>query len=1046
MPQFFIERPIFAWVIAIFIVLAGVIAIPQLPVSRFPTIAPPSVSIYATYTGATPQTINDSIVSPIERELSSVKNLLYFESTADTSGSANITATFKPGTDAELAQVDVQNRLKAVEPRLPEAVRRAGLTVESASSGFLMIVTLGSKDGRYDALALGDYMSRNVAEELKRIPGVGRVQSFGSEKAMRVWIDPVKLVSYSLSPAQIVQAIQSQNVQIAPGRVGDAPTMPGQMVSVPLTVLGQLGTPEEFAAIVLRSEPDGSKLLLGDVARIELGAQSLGFSILNNGQEATGAAIQLTPGANAVRTADAVRARLAELATAMPEGMEYSTSYDTAPFVKISIEKVIHTLLEAMVLVFLVMLLFLQKIRYTLIPAIVAPIALLGTFAVMLAAGFSINVLTMFGMVLAIGIIVDDAIVVIENVERIMATEGLPPKQATQKAMKEITGAVIGITLVLAAVFVPMGLSSGSVGAIYRQFTLSMAVSILFSAFLALSLTPALCATLLKPVDPGHGTKGFFGWFNRGFDRLTSGYAGWVSVLVRRGGRMTLLYAAILAALAYGYMRVPSAFVPQEDQGSFMTSFSLPADATAERTRSIVNIYDRHIASRPDVLSNLSIMGFGFSGSGQNTAMSFTTLKDWSERTTTLDAEIAAATAAMAVAPEGTVMSLKPPSIEELGTTAGFSLRLEDRANRGKDALQAAEEQLIQLAAKSPLVTGVYPDGLPAGPSVSLEIDRQKAEVLGVPFAMISDTLSAAIGSTYVNDFPHAGRLQQVIVQAEAANRMQVEDVLKLYVRNNAGGMVALSEVVTPVWQTSPLQLMRYNGYPAVRIAGEAAPGVSSGAAMAEMERLASQLPQGFMVEWTEKSYQEKQSASQAPMLLAISILIVFLVLAALYESWSVPLSVMLVVPLGLLGAVAAVLLRGLENDVFFKVGLITIIGLSAKNAILIVEFAKSLRAQGKSLDEAVVEAARLRLRPILMTSLAFALGVIPLMIARGASAETQHAIGTGVFGGMLSATVLAVLFVPVFYVVVTRLFGTRDIAAPHPAAASACKPGTKEG
>ncbi len=1032
MPQFFIERPIFAWVIAIFIVLAGVIAIPQLPVSRFPTIAPPSVSIYATYTGATPQTINDIIVSPIERELSSVKNLLYFESTADTSGSANITATFKPGTDAELAQVDVQNRLKAVEPRLPEAVRRAGLTVESASSGFLMIVTLGSKDGRYDALALGDYMSRNVAEELKRIPGVGRVQSFGSEKAMRVWIDPVKLVSYSLSPAQIVQAIQSQNVQIAPGRVGDAPTMPGQMVSVPLTVLGQLGTPEEFAAIVLRSEPDGSKLLLGDVARIELGAQSLGFSILNNGQEATGAAIQLTPGANAVRTADAVRARLAELATAMPEGMEYSTSYDTAPFVKISIEKVIHTLLEAMVLVFLVMLLFLQKIRYTLIPAIVAPIALLGTFAVMLAAGFSINVLTMFGMVLAIGIIVDDAIVVIENVERIMATEGLPPKQATQKAMKEITGAVIGITLVLAAVFVPMGLSSGSVGAIYRQFTLSMAVSILFSAFLALSLTPALCATLLKPVDPGHGTKGFFGWFNRGFDRLTSGYAGWVSVLVRRGGRMTLLYAAILAALAYGYMRVPSAFVPQEDQGSFMTSFSLPADATAERTRSIVNIYDRHIASRPDVLSNLSIMGFGFSGSGQNTAMSFTTLKDWSERTTTLDAEIAAATAAMAAAPEGSVMSLKPPSIEELGTTAGFSLRLEDRANRGKDALQAAEEQLIQLAAKSPLVTGVYPDGLPAGPSVSLEIDRQKAEVLGVPFAMISDTLSAAIGSTYVNDFPHAGRLQQVIVQAEAANRMQVEDVLKLYVRNNAGGMVALSEVVTPVWQTSPLQLMRYNGYPAVRIAGEAAP---SGVAMAEMERLASQLPQGFMVEWTEKSYQEKQSASQAPMLLAISILIVFLVLAALYESWSVPLSVMLVVPLGLLGAVAAVLLRGLENDVFFKVGLITIIGLSAKNAILIVEFAKSLRAQGKSLDEAVVEAARLRLRPILMTSLAFALGVIPLMIARGASAETQHAIGTGVFGGMLSATVLAVLFVPVFYGCSAPAISLRHIPPPLPPA-----------
>lgn len=1028
MSQFFINRPIFAWVIAIFIVLAGIIAIPQLPVSRFPTIAPPSVSIYATYTGATPQTINDSVISLIERELSSVKNLLYFESTADTSGSASITATFKPGTDAELAQVDVQNRLKAIEPRLPEAVRRSGLTVESASSGFLMIVTLGSKDGRYNGLALGDYMIRNVTEELKRISGVGRVQSFGTEKAMRVWVDPAKLVSYSLSLAQIVQAIQAQNAQIAPGRVGDAPTVPGQKISIPLTVQGQLGTIEEFAAIVLRSEPNGSKLLLGDVARIELGAQTLSFSILSNGQEATGAAIQLTPGANAIRTADAVRARLAELSTAMPEGMEYGISYDTAPFVKISIEKVIHTLLEAMVLVFLVMLLFLQKIRYTLIPAIVAPIALLGTFAVMLAAGFSINVLTMFGMVLSIGIIVDDAIVVIENVERIMATEGLSPKQATQKAMKEISGAVIGITLVLAAVFIPMGLSSGSVGAIYRQFSLSIAVSILFSAFLALSLTPALCATLLKPIDPAHHEKkGFYGWFNRRFDRLTTGYVGWVSVLVRRGGRMMIVYVALVATLAYGYTRVPSAFVPQEDQGNFITSFSLPADATAERTRHIVGLYDQHVNSRPDVANNLSILGFGFSGSGSNAAMSFTTLKDWSKRTGTIDEEIEAATTAMATVPEGTVMSLKPPSIEELGTTSGFSLRLEDRANRGKNALQTAQDQLLQLAAKSALVSGVYPEGLPAGPSVALNVDRQKAEVLGVPFSVISDTLSGAIGSTYVNDFPNNGRLQQVIVQAEAANRMQIDDVLKLYVRNNVGGMVALSEVVTPVWETSPLQLVRYNGYPSVRIAGNAAPGVSSGDAMAEMERLAMQLPQGFMVEWTGQSYQEKQSESQAPILLAISMLVVFLVLAALYESWSIPLSVMLVVPLGILGAVAAVLLRGLENDVFFKVGLITIIGLSAKNAILIVEFAKSLRAEGKSLEEAVIEAARLRLRPILMTSLAFALGVVPLMIARGASAETQHAIGTSVFGGMVSATVLALLFVPVFYVVTMKLIGKRS-------------------
>ncbi|KGF69428.1 acriflavine resistance protein B [Hoeflea sp. BAL378] len=1039
MPQFFINRPVFAWVIAIFIVLAGVISIPQLPVSRFPTIAPPSVSIYATYTGATPQTINDSVVSLIERELSGVKNLLYFESTADTSGSATISLTFKPGTNPEMAQVEVQNRLKAVEPRLPEPVRRSGLSVESAGSGFLMIVSLGSKDGRYDALALGDYMSRNLTEELKRIPGVGRVQSFGSEKAMRVWVDPSKLVSYSLSLADIVQAIQSQNAQIAPGRVGDEPTVNGQKISIPLTVQGQLTTPEEFAAIVLRAGPDGSKLLLGDVARIAIGAQSLAFSIRSNGQEATAAAVQLAPGANAVRTADAVRARLVELSAAMPAGMAYDVSYDTAPFVKISIEKVVHTLLEAMALVFLVMLLFLQKIRYTLIPAIVAPIALLGTFAVMMAAGYSINVLTMFGMVLAIGIVVDDAIVVVENVERIMAAEGLPPRQATQKAMKEITGAIIGITLVLAAVFIPMGLAGGSVGAIYRQFTLSMAVSILFSAFLALSLTPALCATLLRPVDPSHHEKrGFFGWFNRGFERLTAGYAGWVTALIRRGGRMMVLYAVILGALAYGYMRVPSAFVPGEDQGNFMSSFSLPADATAERTRSIVGMYDRHVASRPDVANNLSILGFGFSGSGPNTAMSFTTLKDWSERTTTIDEEIGAATAAMAAAPEGSVMILKPPAIDELGTTSGFSLRLEDRANSGSAALQAAQDQLVDLAAKSKLVTGVYQEGLPAGPGVSLKIDRQKAEALGVPFAVINDTLSSAIGSTYVNDFPNAGRLQQVIVQADAESRMQVEDVLKLYVRNTAGGMVALSEVVTPVWEASPLQLARYNGYPAARIAGEAAPGVSSGDAMAEMERLASQLPRGFMIEWTGQSLQEKQSTSQAPVLLAISMLVVFLVLAALYESWSIPLSVMLVVPLGIVGAVTAVLLRGLENDVFFKVGLITIIGLSAKNAILIVEFAKNLQGEGKSLQEAIVEAARLRLRPILMTSLAFALGVVPLMIARGASAETQHAIGTGVFGGMVSATVLAVLFVPIFYVVVMTLFGGRQAHAAPPAPGSA--------
>lgn len=1028
MSQFFIDRPVFAWVIAIFIALIGAISMTQLPVSRFPTIAPPSVSIFATYTGATPQTINDSVVTLIERELSSVKNLLYFESTVDTSGSASITATFKPGTAADLAQVDVQNRLKAIEARLPEAVRRMGVTVESAASDFLMIVTLNSRTGAYDELALGDYMTRNIVQELKRVEGVGRVQTFGSEKAMRIWVDPAKLVSYSLSLAQITGAIQAQNAQIAPGRAGAEPTVPGQKVSIPLTAQGQLQTPEEFKAIVLRAETDGSKLVLGDVARVELGAQSLSFTTLENGKAATAAGIQLAPGANAVRTAAAVHARLAELAPAMPEGMGHAIAFDTAPFVKISIEKVVHTLIEAMVLVFLVMLLFLQSIRYTLIPAIVAPIALLGTFSVMWAAGYSINVLTMFGMVLAIGIIVDDAIVVVENVERIMATEGLPPKEATRKAMKEITGAVIGITLVLSAVLVPMGLASGSVGAIYRQFTLSMAVSILFSAFLALTLTPALCATLLEPIAADqHEKKGVFGWFNRTFNRMTQGYSGWVAALVRRTGRMMVLYAVIVAALAYCYMRLPSSFVPAEDQGNFMTSFTLPTDATAERTLDIVKQYDAYVASRAAVSGNTSIIGFGFSGSGPNAAMAFTSLKDWSERSATVNDEVASATAAMANAREGTVMSMKPPAIEALGTTSGFSLRLEDRANRGHAALMAAQASLLQLASQSRRVSGVYPEGLPSGPSVRLKIDRQKAEALGVPFTMISDTLTAAMGSTYVNDFPNAGRLQQVIVQADAPNRMQIEDVLKLYLRNNAGGMVSLSEVVTPVWGEDPLQLVRYNGYPAARVAGNAASGVSSGDAMAEMERLATQLPAGFVVEWTGQSLQEKESASQAPILLALSMLVVFLVLAALYESWSIPLSVMLVVPLGILGAVLGVQIRGLENDVFFKVGLVTIIGLSAKNAILIVEFARSLRVQGRGLGDAVVEAARLRLRPILMTSLAFALGVVPLMLARGASAETQHAIGTGVFGGMLSATVLALLFVPVFYVAVMKQFSSRE-------------------
>ncbi len=1026
MPQFFIKRPVFAWVIALFIVLAGVIAIPQLPIARYPSVAPPSVSLYASYPGATPQTLNESVVTLVERELSGVKNLLYFESSVDTSGSAQITATFKPGTDPELAQVDVQNRIKSVEPRLPQAVRQNGLQVESAASGFLMMVGMTSPGGQFDEVALNDYLARNVVPELRRIDGVGRVQLFGAEQAMRVWVDPNKLTAYSLTMQDLAQAIEQQNAQIAPGRIGDEPALPGQRLTVPLTVQGQLATPAQFAAIVLRAGADGSKVLLGDVARVELGAQSYAFANRENGVPATSAAIQLAPGGNAVRTAAAVRERLAELTANLPPGMAYSVPFDTAPFVKLSIEKVIYTLLEAMLLVFLVMYLFLQNLRYTLIPAIVAPIALLGTFALMLVAGFSINSLTMFGMVLAIGIIVDDAIVVVENVERLMASHGLSPREATVQAMREITGAVIGITLVLTAVFIPMAFASGSVGVIYRQFALAMAVSILFSALLALSLTPALCATLLRPVVPDHQHKrGFFGAFNRAFERFSAGYGARVQRLLGRSGRMMVAFTVVCALLTLAVWQLPSSFLPEEDQGYFMTSIQLPTGATSERTLDVVKAFEAHVATRPALDVNLVVQGFSFAGSGPNAAMAFTMLKDWDQRNgASAGEEAALAQQAMADSVEGTVMSLMPPAIDELGTSAGFTLYLQDRANQGEAALLAAQARLLALAAGSNVVSAVYADGLPPCASIRLEIDRQKAEAMGLSFAAVSNTLSAAMGSLYVNDFPNAGRMQQVILQADAPARMQLDDVLALRVRNAGGGMVALREVVRAEWTESPQQMMRFQGFPAVRIAGGAAPGVSSGTAMAEMERLAAQLPPGFAVAWTGQSLQERQSAAQAPLLMLLSALVVFLVLAALYESWTIPLAVLLVVPLGLLGAVLAVILRGMPNDVFFKVGMITIIGLSAKNAILIVEFARQLHAEGRTLVDAAVTAARLRLRPILMTSLAFTLGVLPLMLARGASAESQHAIGTGVFGGMLSGTLLAVFFVPAFFVFV---IGTQE-------------------
>lgn len=1024
MPQFFINRPVFAWVIAVFIVLFGMIAIPKLPVARYPSVAPPSVNIYATYPGSTPEMMNNNVVSLIERELSSVKNLLYFESSSDTTGQATITVTFKPGTDPELAQVDVQNRIKIVEPRLPQVVRQNGLNVEASSSGFLMIIGLSSKQGQMSDSDLSDYFSRNMLEELRRVEGVGRVQLFGAEKAMRVWIDPVKLNQYRLTVNDISQAITAENAQISPGRTGDSPAVPGQQVTYPLLVKGQLSSPEEFGNITLRSNRDGSRVVLSDVARLELGPQSYTFSTRENGQISTGAAIQLAPGANAVRTADQIKLRLDDLSKAMPPGMQYTIPFDTTPFVKISIEKVVHTFIEAMVLVFLVMYLFLQNVRYTFIPAIVAPIALLGTFTVMLMSGFSINVLTMFGMVLAIGIIVDDAIVVVENVERIMAEEGLGPKEATQKAMKEITGAVVGITLVLSAVFIPMAMATGSVGTIYRQFTLSMAVSILISAFLALSLTPALCATLLKPIDKNaHEKRGFFGWFNRKFSAMTDRYESGVTRMLKRVGRSLAVYAALCVVLFLSMRSVPSSFLSEEDQGYFLTSIQLPSDATEERTLGVVKTFEDTVLGREGIETNLSIMGFSFSGSGPNSAMAFTTLKDWGERNgATAASESGHVLEVLYGHPEAEIYSLMPPAIDELGNSSGFAMRLEDRAGKGYAALKEAQNKLLELAAGSKVVQGVYVDGLPDGQVINLQIDRQKAFALGVAFDEISQTLSGAVGSLYVNDFPNADRMQQVIIQADAPYRMQPEDILKLYVRNGSGGMVPLSEFVQAKWENSPLQLVRYKGYQAIKITGSAAAGYSSGDAIKEMERLAEQLPEGFAVEWTGLSLQEQQSASEAPMLMVLSMLVVFLVLAALYESWAVPLSVLMVVPLGLLGAVLAVMMRDMSNDVFFKVGMITIIGLSAKNAILIVEFAKQMHEGGKGLLESTIEAARMRLRPILMTSLAFTLGVVPLMIASGASAETQHAIGTGVFGGMVSGTILAIFFVPVFYFAVMKV------------------------
>ncbi|MFK0090204.1 multidrug efflux RND transporter permease subunit [Pseudomonas sp. NPDC090755] len=1032
MPQFFIDRPVFAWVVALFILLAGALAVPQLPVAQYPDVAPPQVEVYAVYPGASAQTIDESVVSLIEEELNGADNLLYFSSQSSL-GSALITATFEPGTNPDLAQVDVQNRLKVVESRLPRPVTQQGLQVEKVSTGFLLMVTLTAENGSLDEVTLSDFLARNVMNEIRRLKGVGKAQLYGAERAMRIWIDPRKLIGFNLTPDDVNEAIAAQNAQVAPGSIGDLPGTGTQEITANVIIKGQLSTVQEFSDIVLRANPDGSRVTIGDVARVEIGSQEYLYGTRLNGKPTSAFSVKLSPGANAMETATLVRAKLDELSRYLPPGATFDIPYDTSPFVKVSIQQVITTLLEAMALVFAVMFLFLQNIRYTLIPTLVVPVALMGTFAVMLAMGFSVNVLTLFGMVLAIGILVDDAIVVVENVERIMSEEGLSPRDATKKAMGQISGAIVGITLVLVAVFLPMAFMKGSVGVIYQQFSLSMAVSILFSAFLALSLTPALCATLLKPIAKGahHAKGGFFGWFNRRFEGLTNGYQHWVSQALKRTGRYLLVYLVLVAGLVYGFSQLPSSFLPTEDQGYTITDIQLPPGASRARTEQVAAQIEAHNATEPGVGNSTLVLGFSFSGDGQNAALAFTTLKDWSERGADDSAQAIAdrANAAFSQLKDAIAYSVLPPPVDGLGTSSGFEFRLQDRGGLGHAALMAARDQLLANAEKSPVLVNVRESALAESPQVQLEVDRKQANALGVSFADIGNVLNTAVGSNYVNDFPNQGRMQRVVVQAEGDQRSQVDDLLKIHVRNSSGKMVPLSAFVQAKWITGPVQLTRYNGYPAVAISGEPAPGYSSGQAMEEIQRLVNQLPLGMGLEWTGLSLQERLSGSQAPMLMALSLLVVFLCLAALYESWSIPTSVLLVVPLGVLGAVIAVSLRGMPNDVFFKVGLITLIGLSAKNAILIIEFAKHLVDEGHDLVEATLQAARLRLRPIVMTSLAFILGVVPLAIASGASSASQQAIGTGVIGGMLSAT-LAVVFVPVFFVVVMRLTGKRRARA----------------
>lgn len=1034
MAHFFIDRPIFAWVIAIIIMLAGGLAIKNLPVSQYPAIAPPEISITAIYPGASAKTLENTVTQIIEQKMNGIDNLNYITATSDSSGMTTITLTFTSGTDPNIAQVQVQNKLQLATPLLPQAVQQQGLRVTKSTRNFLMVVGFVSEDGSMSRYDLCDYVAANIQDVISRLPGVGDVTLFGSQYAMRIWIDPVKLKSYNLTPADVKAAIKTQNIQVSAGQLGGTPAVPGQELNATITAQTLLRTTEDFGAILLKTSPDGSSVHLGDVSKIELGSESYDAVASYNGNPSAGIAIKLAANANALKTGDIIKAKLKDMSEFFPQGMTFKLAYDTTPFIRISIEEVIKTLAEAIVLVFLVMYLFLQNFRATLIPTIAVPVVLLGTFAVLSAFGFSINTLTMFAMVLAIGLLVDDAIVVVENVERVMTEEGLPPREATRKSMTQITGALIGIALVLSAVFVPMAFFGGATGVIYRQFSITIVSAMVLSVLVALILTPALCATMLKPVAKGHTESGkgplslFFRGFNKWFNTGNSLYQSAVGKMLQKSKRYLVIYLAILIGMGYLFFQMPTSFLPEEDQGILFTLIQLPVGATQERTIQVLKQVEHHfLEEQKDAVKSLfTVAGFSFAGSGQNMGIGFVQLKDWDLRQRPdLKAKAVAGKAmgALSRVKDAMIFAFPPPAVLELGNATGFDFQLQDRAGLGHEKLIEARNMLLGMAAENPMVAGVRPNGQDDTPQFKLDIDFHKAGALGISVSDINDTLATAWSGSYINEFIDKNRVKKVYVMADAPFRMNPKDLESWHVRNNKGEMVPFSSFSSTRWIYGSPRLERFNSMPSRQILGQAAPGKSSGDAMAAMEEMAAKLPAGIGYEWTGVSYQEKMSGSQAPALYALSLLVVFLCLAALYESWAIPFSVMLVVPLGILGALVAANLRGMSNDVYFQVGLLTTIGLSAKNAILIVEFAKEQMEKGMGLMEATLEATRLRLRPILMTSLAFILGVLPLAMAKGAGSGSQNAIGTGVMGGMISATFLAIFFVPLFFVIVRRIF-----------------------